>query len=102
MGRSHYDRDLAREQRARVVAEQLADALYTLRLSHHDLVAALGVSHDTVASWLRRAGEAKIPREPTFSRLCALLDTRQPGLGAQLAHAAGVKWAPAPVSSAGA
>src|SRR5262249_19417502 len=91
-GRRIYPDDL-HAARARRFATLLGDLLYALDLSHKDLAQALGVPRYTVDSWTR-SEDAHIPGDLMFGRVCAFLDARRPGAGAQLAEAAGRTGAP--------
>src|SRR5947209_2981234 len=95
MGRMRIRADPAREARASRFAADLADALYTLGLTHEDVAQALGIARYTVDSWTR-AADSRIPGQATLARLCVLLDARQPGLGRRLAATAGLTWTPPP------
>src|SRR4051794_12441137 len=86
-----YYRDEIKAARARRFAAQLAETLYELGITHKALARELVISLHTVDSWTR-AADPNVPGEPNLDRLCALLERRKLGAGAQVAKAAGHKW----------
>jgi non-specific serine/threonine protein kinase len=92
--KSYYFRiDEARAARAARFAAQLAETLHELGITHKELAQQLGVTHHTVDSWTRGT-DPTIPGTDNLNRLCAVLESHGPGLGTQVAIAAGHKWEP--------
>ena len=65
------------DQQAAQFSKLLADALHTLRITHRELAAALGVTVAAVDSWTSNASP-RIPGAANLARLYALLDQHDP------------------------
>src|SRR5579859_508500 len=93
--RRHFATGEARAARADRFAAALAVALHELGLTHKALAQELGLTRYTVDSWTRVA-DPMLPGEENLARLCTVLDAHRPGLGQQLAAAAGAPARPLP------
>jgi non-specific serine/threonine protein kinase len=93
MQRRRFHFDELRAARANRFAARLADVLHELGITHKALAQQLGITHYAVDSWTR-AADPTLPAGENLERLCALLEARKPGVGRELAVAAGHPWKP--------
>lgn len=66
----------------------LAETLHSLGITHQQLASRLGMPRYTVDSWTR-SEECRLPSPQNLTRLCAVMDQYQPGLGSQVFRTAG-------------
>lgn len=80
-------RDPERDARAAAFADVLAEVLHNLSLTHAELARLTGVRTVSVDSWTRLSNP-NLPGPENLSRLCAVLDVREPGTGERVRRAA--------------
>ena len=88
MRREHYYSDEMRIAYAAKFAEELAEILYEVGITHRELSLQLGVAHATVDSWTRVVNP-KVPNERNILRLGEFLDKSKPGASTRISTAAG-------------
>ncbi len=79
--------DPERDRRATDFANELANALAELKLTHADIARLVGVRVVSVDSWTRLSN-SNLPGEANLARLCATLNQRAPGVGDRVRQAA--------------
>ncbi len=79
--------DPERDRRAANFANELANALAELKLTHADIARLVGVRVVSVDSWTRLSN-SNLPGEANLARLCATLNQRAPGVGDRVWQAA--------------
>src|SRR4051812_35962993 len=84
-------KDADRATAADQAATFLRTTLHQHRLSHADLVNALGVGKDAVNSWTAHVDPA-IPSQRFLPRLCTWLEQLVPGSGTTYANHANYAW----------
>ena len=79
--------DPERDRRAANFANELANVLAELKLTHADIARLVGVRVVSVDSWTRLSN-SNLPGEANLARLCAALNHRAPGAGERVRQAA--------------